>query len=52
MAINLKLTAILSVVVIAHIFISPYSKVEESFNMQAIHDHLVYTPKSLEKVGN
>ncbi|TIB87416.1 hypothetical protein E3Q17_02199 [Wallemia mellicola] len=49
MKLNIKLTAFLTTVVVVQIYLSPFTKVEESFNIQAIHDHLIYTPRNISK---
>jgi alpha-1,6-mannosyltransferase len=38
----LLLTLLIPALVIVHLAVAPYSKVEESFNLQATHDVLVY----------
>lgn len=46
-AIDTLLSLAIPAVVIVHLIVAPYTKVEESFNLQATHDILVYgTPTS------
>ncbi|KAH7197550.1 Alg9-like mannosyltransferase family-domain-containing protein [Fusarium flagelliforme] len=40
--IDILLTCLLISVPLVHLLVSPYTKVEESFNIQAVHDILVY----------
>ncbi|KAF4975322.1 hypothetical protein FZEAL_7887 [Fusarium zealandicum] len=41
-ALDILLASLLITIPLAHLLLSPYSKVEESFNLQATHDILVY----------
>lgn len=44
---DLGLSALIPALIILHLVLAPYTKVEESFNLQAAHDVLVYgTPTS------
>ncbi|KAF4988653.1 hypothetical protein FGRMN_9620 [Fusarium graminum] len=44
---DIALTCLLITIPLTHLLVSPYTKVEESFNIQAAHDILVYgTPTS------
>lgn len=36
------LTLLIPTLILVHLVVSPYTKVEESFNIQAVHDVLVY----------
>ncbi|KAI0848925.1 glycosyltransferase family 22 protein [Daldinia vernicosa] len=42
MAIDLLLSLAIPALIIVHLLVAPYTKVEESFNIQAAHDILVY----------
>ncbi|CCC09409.1 hypothetical protein SMACR_05174 [Sordaria macrospora] len=39
---DLGLSLLIPILILLHLFIAPYTKVEESFNIQATHDVLVY----------
>lgn len=37
---DINLQVLLRIVAVAHVVVAPYTKVEESFNVQAVHDWL------------
>lgn len=48
---DIRCTIILLFVISLHVILSPFTKVEESFNLQAIHDHITYGPFQLDNVS-
>ena len=49
---DLQLSQLLVAVSLVHVYLTPYTKVEESFNLHATHDVLMYgvQPSNLQKV--
>lgn len=49
---DMQLQLLIPTVAVAYVFITPYTKVEESFNIQALHDWLILGPSRIDEVSS
>lgn len=49
--VDLNLALLVPTSALLHVYLSPYTKVEESFNIQALHDWLFLGPGRIDEVG-